>query len=485
MTGPTGNGRKVSALLRLAVCGVVCVLAAHLLLSSQTEVTPGGFVASQQMPSMQKIKSLRSHPYFSPSLQALRKSRTETPTWLGRDHTAEMYPHFNWAKGMRAVVPATRKLNDEPLMIAIAADTDIGTTEFVRRIRRVLDTSGQPSRSGADHTTVIRLDDYRIHNESSRISLGRTYMDPKEIDFDLLRTQIAALRAGHAIYKPDYNRVFGGKKHHPPELVNIGPDSHTTIDGWNEGHVHYRPNYERIFGEENYPPQLVEPDCVMIFQGLHPLVDEGVRRSFDLSIYLDAADNVKLALKAHCNPEDHGRSLDHLKSAIARNKPDFIAYVEPQKEHADIIIRIETADMNHAPTDSVGLPYLKVKMIQRKASGPTVQLTNRIELSGPVGGVIKSYDETWFGEPVTVIEMEGQFDDRAVEWQHQMEMVGKHLKGIKEHWPGEFADLMGKVRMQQLPGTLDGTGLFEGLIAMKARELYETRDHTHGGDILP
>ncbi len=37
---------------------------------------------------------------------------------------------------------------------------------------------------------------------------------------------------------------------------------------------------------------------------------------------------------------ERGHSLDSIKKSIAARKPDFDAYIDPQKKHADMIIQV-------------------------------------------------------------------------------------------------------------------------------------------------
>lgn len=83
------------------------------------------------------------------------------------------------------------------------------------------------------------------------------------------------------------------------------------------------------------------------------------------------------------------------------------------------------------------------------------------------------YEDTWFGRPVSVIEMEGEFDHVDIDYEEELKLVQSHLTGLAEHWPGEFADTMLKMKQNGLPGSLDGTGLFQAIVAMQLREIVE------------
>jgi phosphoribulokinase len=42
---------------------------------------------------------------------------------------------------------------------------------------------------------------------------------------------------------------------------------------------------------------------------------------------------------------ERGHSLDSIKKSIEARKPDFDAYIDPQKKHADMIIQVRLAGL--------------------------------------------------------------------------------------------------------------------------------------------
>ena len=78
---------------------------------------------------------------------------------------------------------------------------------------------------------------------------------------------------------------------------------------------------------------------ILVIEGLHPFHDERVRGLIDFSIYLDISDEVKFAWKVQRDMQERGHSLESIKASIAARKPDFDAYIDPQKQHADVIIQ--------------------------------------------------------------------------------------------------------------------------------------------------
>ena len=87
-------------------------------------------------------------------------------------------------------------------------------------------------------------------------------------------------------------------------------------------------------------PTVVDPTPIVIFEGLHPMYDDRVNAALDLTVYLDITDEVKFAWKAQRDIAERGATMEEVQKAIDGRKPDFAAYVEPQKAKADIIVQV-------------------------------------------------------------------------------------------------------------------------------------------------
>merc|ERR1711990_486275 len=94
----------------------------------------------------------------------------------------------------------------------------------------------------------------------------------------------------------------------------------------------------------------------------HPFHDPRVFGALDLSVYLDITNDVKFAWKAQRDIAERGATMEDVQAAIDARKPDFAAYVEPQKEKADIVVQVLLSDLIDDPSGK----FLKVKLIQKK-----------------------------------------------------------------------------------------------------------------------
>lgn len=101
---------------------------------------------------------------------------------------------------------------------------------------------------------------------------------------------------------------------------------------------------------------------VLVIEGLHPFYDERVRDLVDFKIYLDISDDVKFAWKIQRDMAERGHSLDSIKKSIEARKPDFDAYIDPQKKNADMIIQVLPTQL--VPEDEGKI--LRVRLIQKE-----------------------------------------------------------------------------------------------------------------------
>merc|ERR1719494_1208900 len=334
----------------------------------------------------------------------------------------------------------------DPVVIGVAADSGCGKSTFMRRLTsifggesKLLDIGRETNTLVSDMTTVICLDDYHKwdrtgHKSNPEWPDGITALHEACQDWDKMAADVTDLKAGKTVSKPIYNHITG----------------------------------------ELDPVEEVPATPIVIFEGLHPLYDERVRDALDLTIYLDITDEVKFAWKAQRDIAERGATMEEVQAAIDARKPDFSAYVEPQKEKADIVIQVL---MSEVVPDQSG-KYLKVKFIQKKDKsalapaflmdeGSTISWTpNAEKLSSEVGVKLASYQDDWYGSSVSVVEMDGAVDklEEIISLESQMCNTGTKFYG-------ELTEQITKNK--DAPGSDNGTGLMQTLCSFKIREVYE------------
>jgi len=336
-----------------------------------------------------------------------------------------------------------------PIVIGVAADSGCGKSTFMRRLTStfggdVVGPLGGGFGNGgwetntlvSDLTTVICLDDFHLNDRNGRKESGLTALDERENNFDLMFEQISALKNGETISKPIYNHVNG------------------TLD----------------------TPETIEPTPIIIIEGLHPMLDERVRGLLDFSLYLDISDEVKLNWKIQRDMEERGHSLESIMASIEARKPDFDAYVAPQKKFADLTIEVLPTQLD--PEDK---KTLRVRSIQKVGvpdfdptylfdDGSTIEWTpcgKKLSCSYP-GIKFASGPDSFYGNEVSVLEMDGTFDNIQ-----EMVYVESHLSNTGTKFYGELTQAM--LAAADAPGSDNGTGLMQTLAAFAIRNLYDKR----------
>lgn len=316
---------------------------------------------------------------------------------------------------------------DRVVLIGVAGDSGCGKSTFLRRLTDLF---------GEDFVTVICLDDYHSLDRKQRKETGITALNPKANNFDLMYEQVKALKNGQAVDKPIYNHETG------------------TID----------------------PPERVEPNHIIVIEGLHPLYDERVRSLLDFSVYLDISDEVKIAWKIQRDMAERGHSYDDVLAAINSRRPDFDAYIDPQKQYADVVIQVLPTKLIK---DDKERKVLRVRMLQKEGvegfepvylfdEGSTITWTpcgRKLTCSYPGMQLFYGADE-YYGNYVSVLEVDGQFDNLE-----EVIYIETHLSNTSTKYQGEMTHLL--LQHREYPGSNNGTGLFQVLVGLKMRTTYE------------
>ncbi len=316
---------------------------------------------------------------------------------------------------------------DRVVLIGVAGDSGCGKSTFLRRLSDVF---------GSELMTVICLDDYHSLDRKQRKAQGVTALDPRANNFDLMYEQVKALKEGRAIDKPIYNHETG----------------------------------------ELDPPERIEPSEIVVIEGLHPFHDERVRSLIDFGVYLDLSNEVKVAWKVQRDMAERGHRYEDVLASIESRRPDFEAYIDPQKQHADVTVEILPTQLVDNDKEH---KILRVRMIQRYSTegiqptylfdeGSTIYWTPcGRKLTCPYPGLKMFYGpDSYYGHEVSILEMDGRFDNLD-----EMIYVEGHLSNTYTKYYGELTHLLRE--HQDYPGAKDGSGLFQLLVGLQMRSVYE------------
>lgn len=186
----------------------------------------------------------------------------------------------------------TSYVHSAPFIIGIAGGTGSGKTTLSKRLQSSLGIK----------VTLIEQDCY--YKDLSHLPINereKTNFDhPNSIDFDRLYEDILNLKQGKTINKPIYSFK-----------------THCREDG---------------------SVQLSGGDVVVV-EGILILTDERLRNLFDLKIYVEAQDDVRILRRIERDTTERGRDLRSvIEQYLTTVKPMHKLYVEPSIDHADIII---------------------------------------------------------------------------------------------------------------------------------------------------
>jgi hypothetical protein len=106
-----------------------------------------------------------------------------------------------------------------------------------------------------------------------------------------------------------------------------------------EGKTVQKPIYNHVSGLLDAPEDTSAPR-ILIIEGLHPFFDDRVAELCDYKIYLDISDDVKFAWKIQRDAAERGHSVESIKASIEARKPDFDAFIDPQKSKADMVVQV-------------------------------------------------------------------------------------------------------------------------------------------------
>ena len=83
----------------------------------------------------------------------------------------------------------------------------------------------------------------------------------------------------------------------------------------------------------------VEPQDVIILEGILVLADARLRDLMDIKVYVDTDDDIRLLRRMSRDMESRGRSFDDIVMQYLKTvKPMFHEFIEPTKRYADLIV---------------------------------------------------------------------------------------------------------------------------------------------------
>ncbi|THB71323.1 MAG: phosphoribulokinase [Desulfovibrio sp.] len=201
-----------------------------------------------------------------------------------------------------------------PILLGIAGDSASGKTTIAEGIVSVL---------GRDRVTSLCCDDYHKYTRAQRKAKGVSALDPRSNFIDIMQNNFLQLRKGEAILKPVYDHEVGDFR----------------------------------------PPEYIEPKDFVIVEGLLAFHTRKMRDAFDVKIYLDPQEELRVDWMFKRNTTKRGYSLDEMRESLARRQGHSERFIHPQRRFADIVVRF------HQPKTGANGDPLNADLILR----PTIR----------------------------------------------------------------------------------------------------------------
>ncbi|WP_394832867.1 uridine kinase [Pendulispora rubella] len=184
-------------------------------------------------------------------------------------------------------------MNAPPLVLGIAGGSGSGKSTIARAILKAL-PPGAGLLVEQDH--YYRSQAHLPFEERERVN----YDHPDALEMDLLARHLEALRAWTHIDRPTYD-----------------------------------------FSRHDRAPELtrVEPVPVIVVEGILVLADERLRTHFDVKLFVDTDADIRLMRRIRRDLEHRGRTFAQVRKQYYETvRPMHMAFVEPSKRFADIIV---------------------------------------------------------------------------------------------------------------------------------------------------
>ena len=183
-------------------------------------------------------------------------------------------------------------MTTRPLIIGVVGGSGSGKTTVTRGIQQALDVG------------AAFIDQDAYYKDLSHLSLDErkkvNFDHPDSIDADLMVEHLEQLARGVGIDKPTYDFA-----------------AHTRAPG-------------RV---------RVEPNPIVLVDGILLFVDRRLRDLFDIKIYVDVHDDIRFIRRLERDVVERGRTMaDVIRQYLATVRPMHLEFVEPSRRYADLIL---------------------------------------------------------------------------------------------------------------------------------------------------
>ncbi|XSG82850.1 MAG: phosphoribulokinase [Methyloligella sp. ZOD6] len=248
---------------------------------------------------------------------------------------------------------------DHPIILGIVGDSASGKTTLSTGVAQIL---------GEDRCTVLCIDDYHAFDRTERAKLGLSALDPRANYVDILEQHLRLLREGQPILKPYYDHARG------------------TLE---------RPIY-------------VQPKDFVIAEGLLGYTTRAMRDCYDVKIYLDPIEDLRVKWKRHRDTTQRGYTSGEVEESLVKRKKDSPQFIHPQRTFADIVIRFSRPEGANGADTHLDVRHLLRPTLPHPDFSPLFDGSNYADLRLELA---RDSD----GKPVDVLEIKGDISDSRAE----------------------------------------------------------------------
>lgn len=179
-----------------------------------------------------------------------------------------------------------------PFVIGIAGGTGSGKTTFAKSIKAAFGSNAVLIEQDCYYNDLSHLD--------PEIAAQANFDHPDSIDFSLLHRDLTALKRGEIIRRPSYDFVTHSRV---PDTIRLAPANIIIVEG------------------------------ILIFS------NSLLRDLFDLKIFIETSDDVRILRRIERDMSERGRDFASIQAQyLSTVKPMHDQFVTPSKQFADIII---------------------------------------------------------------------------------------------------------------------------------------------------
>lgn len=197
-------------------------------------------------------------------------------------------------------------------IIGIAGGTASGKTTLARKVYEASQNYGS--------VVVIKLDDY--YKELS----GLTYEERTKINYDHPDSYDSSLIVKH-------------------------------INDLKNGIPVEKPCYDFVAHNRSKETVLVKPANVIIIEGIMIFAIPELKDMFDIKIFVDTPDDIRLIRRMSRDIKERGRTIDSIVNQyLTTVRPMHLSFVEPSKKYADIIVP-------EGGNNSIAIDFITTKIV--------------------------------------------------------------------------------------------------------------------------